>query len=183
MSTKECRETCDVYKDWLKAGKTITDLEEIETDLNSTLSYAEMGVDTWKARAEELEIENERLKGEVDGCIQYLDDGVFPNQPKSELERKLSEAIYNHDEAIIKLEAELAEHEWLSVKDRLPEDASYIVFRYASSGNTFFGFYRPSRKQWVVNIDRNGQRVISDNDWPTHWMTIPALPEPKKEGE
>jgi len=48
------------------------------------------------------------LKAEIPGCIQFLDEGDFPSQPISELERKLSEALYNCDDAIIKLEAQLA---------------------------------------------------------------------------
>jgi hypothetical protein len=38
-------------------NERIVELEEIETDLNGTLSYAEMGVAMWKTRAEELEAE------------------------------------------------------------------------------------------------------------------------------
>jgi len=35
----------------------IKELEEIETDLNGSIGYFQMGVDTWKTRAEELEAE------------------------------------------------------------------------------------------------------------------------------
>lgn len=35
----------------------LDEYNEIETDLNSTISYLEMGVETWKTRAEELEAE------------------------------------------------------------------------------------------------------------------------------
>jgi len=92
-------------------------------------------------------------------------------------QKPLRRIIKRRDADIATLQAQLATHQWVSVEERLPEDANYVVFRYASSGNTFFGFYRPSRNQWFVNIDLNGQRAISDNDWPTHWMPIPTLPD------
>jgi hypothetical protein len=41
MSTPECREKCDVYKDWLKAGDTIT---RLETALNEIMSYTKLGI-------------------------------------------------------------------------------------------------------------------------------------------
>jgi hypothetical protein len=65
-------------------------------------SYQEL-----KASLAEKDKRIEKLKTEVTGCIQYLDEGEFPNQPKSELERKLSEAIYNHDEAVKAIQAQL----------------------------------------------------------------------------
>jgi predicted nucleic acid-binding Zn-ribbon protein len=45
--------------------KRILELEEIETDLTSTLSYAEMGVATWKTRAEELEQKVDDLENQL----------------------------------------------------------------------------------------------------------------------
>lgn len=63
----------------MHSNKRIAELEEIETDLNSTLSYAEMGVDTWKKRAEELELDKAQLQV-------YLEESRSENRHRACLE-------------------------------------------------------------------------------------------------
>jgi chromosome segregation ATPase len=70
----------------------VAELEEIETDLNSTLGYAERGVAIWKTRAEELE-------------------------------------------------AELALHEWVDIKDRLPEKNQYVLVHGTLNDYVADGFF------------------------------------------
>ena len=56
MSNKELKERISELEAEVKL------LEEIETDLNGTMSYLEMGVATWKERAEELEAEMKQAR-------------------------------------------------------------------------------------------------------------------------
>lgn len=62
---------------------------------------------------------------------------------------------------------ELRKRQWISVKDRLPEDENdYLV--YFDDGFIAITFYK-----------KNGWELWADGDEPTHWM---KLPEPPKEG-
>jgi predicted nucleic acid-binding Zn-ribbon protein len=56
-----------------KLDKAMVEIEaynEIETDLNTTISYLEMGVATWKTRAEELEAELNMARLLIKGIIE-----------------------------------------------------------------------------------------------------------------
>jgi hypothetical protein len=98
-----------VHKDHVKELKAriatleaeVKELEEIETDLNGTVSYAEMGVATWKARAEELEAELDKHRWipvaeglpEARGHLN-LSDSVEVTQLHEDGEREIKQMFY-----------------------------------------------------------------------------------------
>jgi hypothetical protein len=64
--------------------------------------------------------------------------------------------------------------EWVSVKERLPEDSKKILL-YHQDGRTLFGLWSNRKEGWY--FDSFGPW---EKDEVTHWM---PLPEPPKEGE
>ena len=158
------------------------------------------------------------LKAEISSCIEFMNEGDYPDKrdPTTQLERNLCELVYNSDDRIAELEAELnclksetvrsmmlcdckkyyrlptekmcdkcriaelkaqlAEHEWISVEDRLPEipdeDCITSMLVYVTNGNldgTEVAYYSYETKKWCGDIKE-----------PTHWKTI-CLPEEKPE--
>lgn len=65
--------------------------------------------------------------------------------------------------------------EWISVKDRLPEDGKVLCVRKSEA-------FRDRRYVDILNVDHgwfmDGAFVVADGN-VTHWM---PLPEPPKEG-
>jgi len=111
------------------------------------------------------------LEAEVSGCIEFLDEGEYPDkkEPVTELERKLCEAIYNTDDTIADLQAQLAEHEWVSVEDRLPEETGWYAVR---NGDEWARVYYAKPNNWVKDLAKINTI--------THWKTI-HLPGEKVE--
>ena len=75
---------------------------------------------------------------------------------------------------IQRLENELKKYDWVSVKDRLPEDGQE-VFAYCSEADSFEMLVLRclSENMWI-------NRALDIYENVTHWM---PLPEPPKENE
>ena len=69
----------------------------------------------------------------------------------------------------------LARSEWISVKDRLPENGGYcLVHQYNPRYNMSIiqsGRYSVTRKGWL------GAQALCSLDFVTHWMPLPEPPE------
>ena len=70
--------------------------------------------------------------------------------------------------------------EWISVKDRLPEEVPFdmdnlhvLVFE-EKTNRRGVGFYDHGDEQWYYNL--NGYNESSGND-VTHWMPFPDVPK------
>lgn len=63
--------------------------------------------------------------------------------------------------------------EWISVKDRLPEDSTYVLARL-SGGATYQALcLTKGSKQWCgANLER-----FVNKDTVTHWMPLPQPPK------
>ena len=68
--------------------------------------------------------------------------------------------------------------EWISVKDRLPEDASDVLI-LSKEKESCVGYYRSSDNEWVMynpccsfHMELHGV---------THWMPLPEPPKDAKE--
>ena len=83
--------------------------------------------------------------------------------------RKIRETHYH--ESVVKA----MKREWISVKERLPEDRSdvLVVAYWHERWGVYMGWCDPERAAWSVHIgigDRNDVAV-------THWMPLPEAPE------
>jgi len=70
--------------------------------------------------------------------------------------------------------------EWISVKDKLPQDCANILY-YERQCGVFKGFYSGGWHTDEDNLGVNGGGYITDEvsqELVTHWM---PLPEPPKE--
>ena len=68
--------------------------------------------------------------------------------------------------------------EWISVKDRLPKPfVSVLVYMPGETPcpTVHEGYLNPHGGWWAFHFDRLEDEV-------THWMPLPPLPEPPKEG-
>jgi len=76
---------------------------------------------------------------------------------------------YNADD----MDAYLASlNTWISVDDRLPEDARPVIV----AGGC--GHYSRKYKRWFSNMERNKFGEYLEIQWNvTHWMPIPELPD------
>ncbi|HSG31373.1 MAG TPA: DUF551 domain-containing protein [Thermodesulfobacteriota bacterium] len=104
------------------------------------------------ATIKDLEQENEWLEKELERKS-YMAERFANELEKDEEE---CESLYNEIE---QLQAELDEHKWISVDDRLPEDEDLWVLVYYSSSN----YCAISCQPFSHNI--------------THWQFLPEPPE------
>lgn len=63
--------------------------------------------------------------------------------------------------------------EWISVKDRLPEDRKTVLY-YSVLGAWFLGHYKSDTKEWY---DLSIQKPIDKHFNITHWMFLPNPPK------
>ena len=71
------------------------------------------------------------------------------------------------------LDSGVTVQEWISVKDRLPEDCGYVVC--IAKSNPFSRFM-----PMVARIDKNGWANPMNDQYfsdVTHWMLLPELPK------
>jgi len=73
-----------------------------------------------------------------------------------------------HMEKMVDVSSSVPLNNWISVKDRLPEDASDVLIVWADGVSEACYF----DETWC----RDGRRLL----WVTHWMPLPAAP--KEEG-
>ena len=77
--------------------------------------------------------------------------------------------------------------EWISVKDRLPEDDQHVLVYHAEDFHITVGYFESDYVQYYIESD--GSKFYTDDGWETeiswapkgdvtHWM---PLPEPPKE--
>ena len=62
-------------------------------------------------------------------------------------------------------------HEWISVKDRLPENEKYVLV-YSQDGGVAEGKYNARFKEWV-----QFRWNVTELKNVTHWMPMPEPPE------
>jgi chromosome segregation ATPase len=63
VNERELKKQYKAENEKLKKDKDF--LEEVETDLSNTIGFMERGIDIWKAEAEQLQAENEKLRKRI----------------------------------------------------------------------------------------------------------------------
>ena len=122
MSNEQCRRTCDVYADWLKAGETITELEAKFAQLHESWEAMEDYSNRQKDHISRLEAELAENEGLLEN---YADTEV---ELKAELAKQslvsefYLEGIELSQAEIAELKSQLARHEWVDIKDRPPDE-------------------------------------------------------------
>ena len=123
----ECEKCLELHK-LIAAEERISDLERELDSLKpgtiKTMKMCECGRHYHlpsdkccdKCMIAELEQQLAEQKKEIDGCIEFLDEGEFPLPVGvcTELERKLLECVTNSGDIVDGLQAQLAEHEKFS---------------------------------------------------------------------
>lgn len=64
----------------------------------------------------------------------------------------------------------MVKNEWISVKDRLPEEDEFVLAYNAESGDMDMAWY--NGEAWVL-VDLYESEYLH----PTHWMPLPDAPE------
>lgn len=70
--------------------------------------------------------------------------------------------------------------EWISVKDRLPEDGEDVLFVVRPNGGLFIrvGIYSDGVWSLLCGMWNDYRQFTSNTAWPvTHWMPLPELPK------
>ncbi len=73
--------------------------------------------------------------------------------------------------------------QWISTKDRLPEESGEVVVKVEDVGNSTVAFYSIGRKQFIVTDKRpefwlehgTGGATAYKDDAVTHWMPLPSF--------
>lgn len=76
--------------------------------------------------------------------------------------------------------------EWISVKDRLPDDGKYVLVYPAEDFHITVGYFERDNVHYY--IESNGSKFYTDDGWETeipwaqkgrvtHWMPLPEHPK------
>jgi hypothetical protein len=105
-------------------------------------------------------------------------NGQYVNGSVQEARQHWQAAIAHKQAEIEALKAQLAEREWVSVDDRLPDDETYVDVYIKSTENLDYG----RRVCEVLFITERKQKfktpIFHPAEYVSHWM---PLPEPPKE--
>ena len=61
-------------------------------------------------------------------------------------------------------------NDWISVKDRLPDDTRYVLCYGSSGAEPYVGYY-------AYHHDCKWYDYDNENSYCTHWMPLPEPPE------
>jgi hypothetical protein len=75
--------------------------------------------------------------------------------------------------------------EWISVKDRLPEDGEYVLVYHLADDHITVGYFEKDNVSYYIESD--GSKFYTDSGWETeipwaqkgsvtHWMPLPKPP-------
>ncbi len=151
-------------------ARIIKDLDEAKAALKRNEDAVYKYEPLWLAaerQNEELEAELEMVRSSNVECCGYI----------SRLESG-SDALAEHKNEIGRLRTELAEYQWVSVEDRLPEEDGIYLTKYKGDGRQGL-----RDEIWIRTYYFGG--IYSDFWNPkkphkytvTHWMPIPPLPK------
>ena len=135
----------------------------------------------WAATLWDRELDEEDKDALFDDLTQAADE-IESLRAQREYDREAFEKIL--DIKVEELEAERKKHEWISVKDRLPEDALSKLITVEVNDNAKWvekGFFGVERKWFAY-----GWTDIEEIKEPyivTHWMPFPDPPKGEEEAK
>ena len=94
------------------------------------------------------------------------------NESKSEHVQLLVRANDQSTKTILKLQAEIEQHRWIPVVERLPEEDGQVWICYEITGYTYRAHYDAEYKTWGIFDPYGGGNRCSTCERPTHWKPI-----------